>query len=204
MTETRELLMRWHAGHEEALATIVEREADWIAAHVRRRLGPLLRRRHETQDIVQMTLVEVLRGSPRFVVSDRAHLRALLAKMVENVLRMQAHHDQAQKRDLRRETPPRTGETVLHLDPASDGTRPEDAAARTEMRDWVRLALELLEPDDRDVVLLREFEALSFAEIGARLRLSEDAARMRHRRAMPKLAQTLVRLRDGRLGELVG
>lgn len=199
MTDTRDLLLRWHAGHEDALAEIVQRESKWIAAHVHRRLGPQLRRTLETQDVVQMTMVEVLRSTPRFVVSDRRHLRALLARMVENVLRMQANHQQAKKRDVRREIQPRTGETLLFLDPPGDGTQPDQAAERAELKDWVRLALELLEPMDRDVLLLREFEELTFHEIAERLGLAEDSARMRHRRALPKLARTLSRLRKGQL-----
>ena len=49
---------------------------------------------------------------------------------------------------------------------------------RSSRRAWVRLALEMLDPDDRNVVLWREYQDLSFAEIGARLQVGEDAARV--------------------------
>ena len=48
-------------------------------------------------------------------------------------------------------------------------------------------AIESLTPSHRDVILLRKFEELSFAEIGQRLGKSEDACRMLLARAMTAL-----------------
>ena len=50
-----------------------------------------------------------------------------------------------------------------------------------------------LDDRDREAVLLRYFENRPFAEIGATLRLSEDAARMRVDRALEKLHAALAR-----------
>jgi RNA polymerase sigma factor (sigma-70 family) len=190
------------------MAELVAGDAPWIEAQVRKRLGRHLRQRVDTQDIVQNTLLQLLRTGPRFVCSDRAHLRALLARMVENTIRAQAHHATAEKRDLRRETPPGvpgTSGSVLILDAAAaTATEPGLAAEKGELRDWVRLALELLEPDDRNVILWREFDEEPFAAIAARLGTSEDAARMRFQRALPRLAQKLRSLRGGDLAEALG
>lgn len=198
---TAELLRRWHAGDQAALAELLAADGAWITAHVQRRLGPLLRARVDTQDIVQQTLVEVLRTGPRFLVDDREHLRALLVRLVENVLRHQARHDRQQKRDVRREQPlqPTGGSgTVLQLS-ATGQPGPGTAAAAGESRDWVRLALELLDPDDRDVIVWREFDGLSFADIAARLGLGEAHARVRFQRALPKLGRKLQQLQQGQL-----
>jgi RNA polymerase sigma-70 factor (ECF subfamily) len=203
-----ELLRRWHAGDPDALGEIVRAEAGWIADLVHRRLGPLVRRRADTQDIVQHTLVEVLKAGPRFVVDDREHLRALLARMVENVLRWHARHGRQQKRDVRQEVGagwlagmPAASQTVLQLSPAASAPGPATAASTAETRDWVRLALELLDPDDRDVIVFREYDGLSFAEIAPRLGLSEAHARVRFQRALPKLGAKLQQLQQGRLGD---
>lgn len=205
MTHTRDLLRRWHDGDSNALGELVTQDATWIADHVHRRLGPLLRRRADTDDIVQHTLVEVLKTGPRFVVDDRQHLRALLARMVENVLRYHARHDQQQKRDVRREQPAEArataSQSVLNLSPhAASGPGPASAAAAAETRDWVRLALELLDPQDRDVIVGREYEDLPFAEIAARQGIPEAHARVRYQRALPKLAKKLQQLQQGQLG----
>ncbi|MBL8754430.1 MAG: sigma-70 family RNA polymerase sigma factor [Planctomycetes bacterium] len=202
MSDIAELLRRCHEGDAAAFAELVAHDGAWIGDHVHRRLGPALRARVDTQDIVQNTLLEVLRSGPRFVVDDRAQMRALLVRMVENVLRHQARHDRQQRRDVRREQPlaPASGDSVLQLSPPT-AAGPATQAAAGEQRDWVRLALELLEPDDRDVLVWREFEGLPFATIADRLGLAEAHARVRFQRALPKLGRKLQLLQQGRLGE---
>lgn len=65
--------------------------------------------------------------------------------------------------------------------------------------DWEKLrpvlddALDELRDDDRVAVLLRYFEGRSFAEVGARLRLTDNAARMRVERALEKMHAALGR-----------
>ncbi len=59
--------------------------------------------------------------------------------------------------------------------------------------DWEKIrpalddAMHELKPADRDAILLRYFENRQFAEVGARLGLNENAARMRVERALEKL-----------------
>ncbi|HEY0966266.1 MAG TPA: sigma-70 family RNA polymerase sigma factor [Opitutaceae bacterium] len=65
--------------------------------------------------------------------------------------------------------------------------------------EWERLrpvldeAMDQLKEPDREAMLLRYFEGLSFAEVGARLNLTENAARMRTERALDKLRHQLGR-----------
>lgn len=75
-----------------------------------------------------------------------------------------------------------------------------DANVATEPSpDWEQLrpvldeALEGLKEDDRQLMLLRFFQGMTFPEIGARLALSENAARMRTERAMEKMRAHLGR-----------
>ncbi|MGC4072719.1 MAG: sigma-70 family RNA polymerase sigma factor [Nibricoccus sp.] len=60
--------------------------------------------------------------------------------------------------------------------------RPELEAVMDELGEW-----------DREAVLLRFFEGRAFGEIGAMLRVSEDAARVRVNRALEKLRGLLAR-----------
>lgn len=83
--------------------------------------------------------------------------------------------------------------------------REQEAHAMHEMNapgahlDWERVrpvlddAIHDLAGTDREAVVLRFFEKRAFAEIGARLGLSEDAARMRVDRALDKLHAGLTR-----------
>lgn len=199
---TTELLRRWNRGDEAALQELIAHHLPWIRAHVSERLGDLLRAKEETGDIVQGALLEFLRYGPRFELANEAHLRALLARIAENVLRDRYDFHSRRRRQAARETPlPADG--VLMLDPsARDATQPSEALERKQWQAWVRLALELLDPADREVIVLRQWDNLEFAEIAERLGLAVDTTRMRFHRALPKLADKIKQLQRGDLGAL--
>jgi RNA polymerase sigma factor (sigma-70 family) len=75
----------------------------------------------------------------------------------------------------------------------------EMSAPQEDASQWERLRPELdsvmdeLGEVDRDAILLRFFENRAYSEIGKRLRISEDAARMRVDRALDKLRALLGR-----------
>jgi len=76
---------------------------------------------------------------------------------------------------------------------------PVAQAARTEMAARLRLAMELLSEGDRRVVVLREWQALPFAQIAEELGGNEEAARGAYRRAMERLRARMAQLRVGGL-----
>lgn len=198
---TPELLRRWHTGDTSALTELVQAHLPWLRTHVDRRLGDFLRGRAEADDYLQEVVLEFLRDGPRFQVQNAAQLRALLGRMVENTLRDRNDWFRAKRRNFAGEVGLPT-ETVLHLDPALQrSTTPSRNAERTEVRDWVRLGLELLEPEDRKILLAREYEDRSFVEIGAELGMTPNSVRMRWVRAVARLAELLQDLRAGRIGD---
>ncbi|MFO1078798.1 MAG: sigma-70 family RNA polymerase sigma factor [Planctomycetota bacterium] len=194
---TVELLRQWHGGDRGALELLLQRDLPWIRDHVSRRLGDQLRRRGDTQDFLHDAVIEVLNYSPRFQAVSRDQFRRLLAQIVENMLRDQRDYFARKRRDLAREQA-LPADSVLQLDPrVRSVTRPSQAAERQEEAAWLRLALELLDPEDREVILLRQWENLEWAEIGARVGISEDGARMRFQRALPRLSKKVEALRRG-------
>lgn len=64
---------------------------------------------------------------------------------------------------------------------------PETHVEWERMRPVLDEAMDQLPEPDREAMLLRYFEGLSYAEVGARMHLSENAARMRLERAQEKL-----------------
>jgi RNA polymerase sigma-70 factor (ECF subfamily) len=196
-TLTRSLLARLHGGDAAALRELLARDLPWIEAQVRRRLGAALRARAETMDFVQEAVVQALKHGPRFVVSDQEQFRALMVRIVENAVRKQHRFHGQQRRDAARQAP-LPSQSIVDLD-GSRGS-PSVVAARAEHRALVQLALELLDADDRDIVLLRHWDGLPFAEVGVRLGLSEDAARMRFQRALKRLALLVKRIHEGGVG----
>lgn len=200
--ETTLLLQRWHAGDEKALHELLAQHLPWIQIHVRQRLGAALRAKEETVDVVQDALVEFLRYGPRFEVSNEAHLRFLLSRVAENVLRDRHDYFTRLRRKAAREQP-LGDDSVLVLDGAErEPTRPDAALERKQWKEWVRLALELMDPEEREIIVLRQWEELEFADIGERLGIGADAARMRFQRALPSLAEKIRRLQRGEIDTL--
>lgn len=196
---TLDQLQSWHGGDRAALDALIADNVDWVRRHVHQRLRPSMRDAGETQDFVQNAMVAVLEYGPRFEITDRERFRALIARIVENDLRDGHRYLRRDRRDVRRNKGPAT-DTILKLDPAAHSvTSPSRHASRDERREWIRLALELLDPPDREVIRSRDWEQLTFAAAGARLGISEDGARKRYERALPKLARKVAQLRAGRI-----
>jgi len=192
---TEQLLTGWHEGDPSCLERLVEEHLPWLQAHVARRLGPELRDRAETVDYVQDVLIEFLRYGPRFIAENDEQFRGLLLKIVENSLRKKHRWYRAARRSIAKERPlPSTTVLSLHSGAVSDQT-PSEVADRNEREAWVRLAMELMSEEDREVLVLRLWQNLSFSEIGERLRASANTVRMRHHRALQRLADQTFALR---------
>ncbi|HLU40258.1 MAG TPA: sigma-70 family RNA polymerase sigma factor, partial [Planctomycetota bacterium] len=188
--DTARLVGHWQDGDTVAFRALVTRSVPWIERLVRARLGKVLRSKAETQDYVQGVLVEVLEHCPAAVVESPRHFRNLVARMVDHTLKDQLAWYRAARRAVDREQP----ESHAAL-PAASAPTPSRSAAERERQRWLRLALNFLSPDDRNVVLLRTWDDLSFEAIGERLGIEAEAARQRFRRALPRLLDLVVRLR---------
>ncbi len=193
-TPTIELLRAWRRGDRQALDRLIARNLEWVTSYVHRRLGPMLRRCDETQDLVQEAMADVLVYGPRFEIGDEDQFRGLLARIVENNIR--DHHEWLgrARRSPEREEPNLSQTSVERRARDLSATTPSQAVDRTERSQWIRLALRMLDPMDRKVIQLREVEKLSFVEVGKLLGVGANAARMRFARAVPRLAQKVTEL----------
>lgn len=199
--ETPHLLRRWHEGDREALERLVALHLPWLRGHVHTRLGPFLRERGEVADYLQDVLLEFLRDGPRFLVADGRQFRRLLMRVAENTLRDKNDWYRAQRRHLAAGAQVSPSDSLLDLQSGLVvSSTPSRALQREETKAWVRLALELLEPDARKVIVERDYAGKSFVQIGEELGMSGDAVRMRWTRAVAALADTLRSLQAGDFG----
>ena len=199
LTKTSLFLQQWHEGNQDGLNALLERHLPWIKGQVRKRLTPPLRNKAETVDYIQDVVVQFLHYAPKFTVSKDAQFRALLLRVVENTLMNKYEWYTARRRQMARERP-LPSDTVLSLDPPERSFRtPSQSVARHEEEAWIRLAMEFLETDDREIIVLREWDKLPYAEIGARLDITANTARMRHDRAVIRLSEKVWDLRSGKL-----
>ena len=168
--------------HSEAQAA-----ADLYARHSGRIFGyclGLLRNREEAEDAVQTTFLNAYRGLQRGVRPEFEV--AWLFKIAQNVCR------------TRRETAWRRGrvEAVRDLDALQDTVAAPEHP--TGQADALAQALRQLPERYQTVILLREWQGLSYKEIGERLELSEAAVEMLVFRARRSLAQQLEQVDEPR------
>lgn len=202
-TKTSILLHRWQQGDRQALGQILGEHLGWIGGHVRGRMGPVVRQKAETGDLVQETIVEFLRYAPRFSISNGKMFRGLLARIADNVLHGNVRWWIARRRDLARERP-LSPSTRVDLDPLPDrATSPSKALQRQEREATIRLGLEIIDPKDREIIVLRDYDRLSFPQIGTRIGTNENAARQRYLRALDHLTEAVVALRRRDLASIL-
>ena len=192
----RDLLREWQAADPEAFSD----DLAWIRRHVSRRLGPRLRTVGNTSDFVQEAMLKVLRYGPRFKTRDRRQFRALFTRVVENVLREKARALDRKKRSVSRE------KALLPVDVVDLDGDTKGVSTRVEERELAgltALALELLRPEEREVIVERDVRGRTFVEIATKDDVTPDGIRMRHKRAVKRLAKAMAYLgrQRGRSGD---
>lgn len=181
-----ELLQRAKAGSPDAVNALYERYAGRLLAYIRLRMGRDLRARLESRDILQATLLKSLLHLDDLKGTEAHSLMAWLVRIAEHEIRDRVDYHQRQRRDAAR-------------DVAVDDDSPIAAASRSALTRVIQSeeakrleeAIESLPPEQREVIVLRKFEELPFAEIGRRMGRSDDACRMLLARAMTALTLRL-------------
>lgn len=184
MIEDTELLRRYAEERSEgAFAELVQRRVGLVYAVAVRQCGGDV---HLAEDVTQRVFADLARKATalaaRPVLSGWLYRSAQFA--ASDVVR-------SERRRRARE------EENHSMNEISTGGR--EADGRQGVVDWEKLrpvldeALGELGEEERDAVALRFFEEKSFAEIGGRLALSEEAARKRVSRAVGKLQGLLAR-----------
>ena len=201
--DTLELLERWHGGDVGALERLIELHLPWIRRYASARMGRELRAFESSEDVVQHALASFFQHGPSFVPQNEAQFRGLLARVVLNRLHDLHDYATAARRDRAREQAlPSSGVSRIgaHARSADSPTR---AAEDNEARSFVALAMQLIDPEDRHLIRLREWEQREYADIGRELAITPDAARMRFQTAVARLGKQVKQLQSGALDEFV-
>jgi len=160
------LMLAFCQGSAEAFTELFQRYKQPVYGFFCRRVADSL----HAEELAQETFLAVLRAGSRY--QPRALFRTYLYAVGFKILR--AHRRKAAFRA-----------TFLgHRNSANDPAK-QDA---TEAGLWVRRAVEKLDPVDREIVMLREFEQLSYAEIADLLELPVNTVRSRR---LARVARTV-------------
>jgi RNA polymerase sigma-70 factor (ECF subfamily) len=154
-----------------------------------------LKGKADPSDVVQETLLKVHENFHQFRGATEAEWMAWLRKIL---VRSLADFQREFARDRRNVAQERSLERLVNhssaalrsLGPAA-GPSPSEQAQRRELGALVADALAGLEPEDRDVVILRNLHELDWRRIGERTGRSPDAARMVWARALHRMGGLL-------------
>jgi RNA polymerase sigma-70 factor (ECF subfamily) len=173
MTSDDHLILEFQQGSRDAFSELFQRYREPIYGFFRRRLDDPGRAEELTQECFLALLRNVSRYEPR--ASFRSYLYGIATNMVF-----------AERRKAGRE---------IGMNRAAE----ERPAPRSDDGEWticVRRALERVGEADREILMLREYEQLSYVEIAALLRLPVNTVRSRLFRARMALKEQLMPTKD--------
>ena len=193
-TET-DLLRAAKSGDSAAVNQLLERYRGYLTMLARRQTNRKLQLRVSASDLVQETLFDACRQIGQFRGRQPSELAAWLRTILARRLADQFRHHGAAKRDFRRE---QAIEGALYQSSVDIGRALADStpcvssqAAAAEQVVLLAAAIDQLPEDYREVIILREIERLSFADVAERLDRSTGAVRMLWVRALEKLRSNM-------------
>jgi RNA polymerase sigma-70 factor (ECF subfamily) len=178
---TIELVVRAREGDRDAVEALLQRCLPQLKRWAHGRLPAAARGRLDTGDLVQETVLHVLRRldtfEPRHVGAMQAYLRMSVINRIRDEVRR-----------IGRQPAP----VELPEDLSSDLTSPLEAVVQAEAYERYRDALGQLNTREREMIVARIEVQWSLAEIATRFGMrTSDAARMAVTRALKKLTRKL-------------
>lgn len=186
------LLAAARSGQPDALGRIFEAARGHLLQVAERELPPELRAKVGPSDLVQETAIEMQRDFARFTGTTADECFAWLRQILRNnAVDAVRHYRDRLKRDMDREVslsakPNRTDGALV------DWRRsPAASAIRREEADALAHVLPRLPADERQILELRYWSGMSFADIAAQLGLSPKTVRKLWHRAVERVQQEL-------------
>jgi RNA polymerase sigma-70 factor, ECF subfamily len=170
------LVTRARLGHLDAFETLVARHSDVVFRVAARIVGP-----DDAPDVSQDAFLRAYHRLDRF--KGAAPFRSWLLQITPNVAL-----DYLARRRRHSTRPLHDGETTADLDPHR---QPASTLERRERQERLERKLELLRPEYRTLLVLRELEELSYDEIAAILDMPLGSVKGRLHRARGDLIELM-------------
>ncbi len=198
MSDPTPSTMKWLAdlkqGRPATFARLFEHFRPRLRRMVELRLDPRVAGRVDPSDVLQETYLDAEQRVFEYVANPEVELYVWLRSQTwDRLVMLQRRHLGAQCRAVGRERValPVASSVVLAGQLVADQTSPSQDAVRAEVCARVKEAVERLEDEDREVILLRHFEGLSNLETAQALGLTPSGASMRYGRALVRLKEGL-------------
>jgi RNA polymerase sigma-70 factor (ECF subfamily) len=192
--ETALLLQQVQAGDRQAFERLFARYCPRLQQFIEFRLDSRIRARVDPSDVVQETHLEAFRRLDDFLQRRPMPFHLWLRKTAfERLLKIQRQHTEAAQRAVGREVALADRPSLLLVRPLlQSGPSPSQHLLQQELVRRVRQALAQLADEDREILLMRNVEELSYQEVGWLLGIEPATARKRYGRALLRLRKVLV------------
>lgn len=191
------------SGDIAALAELFQQDEERLRRMVELRMDRRVQARINASDVLQQSYIDLADQLQNYQTESDVPLFVWMRRITgQRLLKVHREHLGTLKRDARLEVAinrhrmPQATSHALASQLMGDLTSPEDRAIRTERRVRLQQVLDEMDPDDREIIALRNFEQLSPTEAASTLEVSVAAGRMRYLRALKKLQQGLQKFSD--------
>ena len=196
--QTQELLKNVADGDKSAMNRLMDRHRDAVRRMIQMRLDHAVARRVDASDVVQDVLMEASQRLNDYMQNPSMPFHLWLRQLAKDrIIDMHRRHRAAKRRSVDREqklsglgSDDQSAADLAALLKDAELT-PAAAALRKEMEERFLVALDQLEENDREIVIMRHFEHLGNSEVAEALKLSAPAAGMRYLRAIRRLRELL-------------
>jgi RNA polymerase sigma-70 factor (subfamily 1) len=193
-SEADSVILRYVQGDQDALCLLLESHIPGLAARIERRMAPLLRRRVSIHDVMQEVSMIAFEKRGEFRGRTAEEFRRWIVGIADHTIHTHVnHHAGTKKRALFREVS-RTGD-IEPAHPVSPAASPSQQAIGSELEQIATRALELLQPDYREVLRLHRDDSIPLRDIATSMGRSHDAVKKLHGRAMVQFTEVFNRLR---------
>jgi len=191
---TKKLLERTRNGDASAFEELFKRHRTRLQKAINMRIDRRVAARMDASDVLQETHMEAFKRFPDYLKQEGMPFYLWLHWIArEKLIGLHRRHLMAGKRTVRHEVP------LLPVDSSAEFVSgligklpsPSQELAREELAERLRLALEQLDAEERDLILWRHFEQLSARDMGLLLNITEAAAGKRYIRAVERLREIL-------------
>ena len=188
---SRLLIDRARNGCNDALTELVRSMRGYLLLIANQELNTQLKAKVGASDVVQSVLLRAEQKLPEFRGNSKQTLLGWLRKMLLNeIIAVHRKYAVSEKRNVGREVglPDERRQGQPLYDP---GHSPQSNAVMNEDAWRLRNAVERLPADYRTVIVLRNWDQLSFHEIGDHMNRSVEAAKKLWQRAIRQLEKEL-------------
>ena len=193
--QTQRLVTLAQNGDQSSLNKLCEVYNERILRIIRMRMGPELRSKLQSMDLVQDAFISAIRSMDNFTYENEGDFLRWVSRIAENRIRDNLENLHAQKRDIRKEIPLNTNsstsqDTFVGISNPVDTTTPSLVMSKREDLNKLEKAMEKLKPEYREVIALTKIEGLTYQEAAEKMGKGPDAVRMLLSRAITALSQS--------------